>query len=616
MPKEAAPDPKGASFVLFSGFSGYWATPPSFARSHLIGGGLQSTLFSGGGAEKCAVPEGANEQLPLPGSAKEERGLKSPMATSGETTALGELSQEATCLLCLDFFEQPMVLSCGHNLCRDCLAQLGPEASCPQCRAKVEPSSACPNRALANMVRLVKKLRLSEGAQEEGSGQRLCQEHGQPLQSFCSHEKSLLCPGCLEGHQGHLLLSLPEAAKGYKAMLDGLLEPLRKEKQKLLEQRRVEEQSRQECQELLAAEKQEVSLALESLQELLRERQPVWLGCLAEQEEKMEAEWVVALAKLSGEASRLQQLMAQTEGKCRQPDGKFLQDIQDTVDRCQSYVVGRVESISPRLQGRLRTLLENNAFVRQTVNNYKGKSHGGEGAYSFPGIEEPSGGLGVELGFVRSGVGALEKPLILTSIPSSPAPAAGKSRYPQVSVIPNDSTAHPWLLCQGFAVTWADRYQNYPDVPGMFSREFCVLGYQGFNKGWHWWEVSVKEAEDNALVRGAACWAVGVAKESVCRKGTFQLSPQEGIWAVGRSVKGEMVTFSKVQQKLQWSRQRLQVSLDYEAKKVEFLDVEMEASLYTFQTGPLQGETLRPFFYLGQEGVTLKCEEYPLLKRL
>ncbi|XP_026550076.1 zinc finger protein RFP-like [Notechis scutatus] len=252
------------------------------------------------------------------------------MATSGEKAALGEMGQEATCPLCLDFFEQPMVLSCGHNFCRDCLAQLGPEASCPQCRAKVEPSSACLNRALANMVCLVKRLQLSEGAQEESSGQRLCQEHGQPLQSFCSREKSLLCPGCLEGHQGHRLLSLPEAAKGYKDLLDGLLEPLRKEEQKLLEQRQAEEQSRQECQELLAAEKQQVGLALESLQELLRERH---LGWLTEQEEKMEAERAVTLAKLSGEASRLQKLMAQTERKCRQPDGEFLQDIQDTVNR-------------------------------------------------------------------------------------------------------------------------------------------------------------------------------------------------------------------------------------------------------------------------------------------
>uniref|UniRef100_A0A670ZQG9 Uncharacterized protein n=1 Tax=Pseudonaja textilis TaxID=8673 RepID=A0A670ZQG9_PSETE len=405
---------------------------------------------------------------------------------------LFQVHQEATCLLCLDFFEQPMVLSCGHNLCRDCLAQLGPEASCPQCRAKVEPSSACPNRALANMVRLVKKLRLSEGAQEEGSGQRLCQEHGQPLQSFCSHEKSLLCPGCLEGHQGHLLLSLPERC--HLGPRNGTLSSARR---------------------------------------------PCWM-----------ASWrgLPATASLAPERAKR---LRSTQPRPALPSV------------AQSH-----QSCSP-----VRYLLGRNFSHLVTISKK----------------------LGVECTF------GFQTAALLFQSPFPPSLSVGNSKKD---------------LRKGFAVTWADRYQNYPDVPGMFSREFCVLGYQGFNKGWHWWEVSVKEAEDNALVRGAACWAVGVAKESVCRKGTFQLSPQEGIWAVGRSVKGEMVTFSKVQQKLQWSRQRLQVSLDYEAKKVEFLDVEMEASLYTFQTGPLQGETLRPFFYLGQEGVTLKCEEYPLLKRL
>lgn len=163
-----------------------------------------------------ACREGANEQLSLPGSAKGQTEPKSPMAAPGEQTALGELGQEATCPLCLDFFEQPMGLSCGHNFCRGCLAQLGAEFPCPQCRAKVEPGSACPSRALANVVCLVKRLRLSGGAQEESSRRQLCREHGQPLQSFCSSEKSLLCPGCLGGHQGHPLLALPEAAQEYK----------------------------------------------------------------------------------------------------------------------------------------------------------------------------------------------------------------------------------------------------------------------------------------------------------------------------------------------------------------------------------------------------------------
>ncbi|KAG8147905.1 hypothetical protein E2320_023060 [Naja naja] len=69
-------------------------------------------------------------------------------------------------------------------------------------------------------------------------------------------------------------------------------------------------------------EKQKVGLALESLQELLWEKQPVWLDWLAEQEEKMEAEWGGP-----GPALQLGLLPAAADG----PDGE--EDIQDTVDR-------------------------------------------------------------------------------------------------------------------------------------------------------------------------------------------------------------------------------------------------------------------------------------------
>ncbi|KAL7975965.1 hypothetical protein Chor_011733 [Crotalus horridus] len=459
------------------------------------------------------------------------------MATSGEETALEQLGQEATCPLCLDLFQQPMVLACGHNFCRDCLARLGAEASCPQCRARVEPGSACPNRALANMVGLLKGLLLSGGGQEGSSGPQLCREHQQPLQTFCSSEKRLLCASCLGGHQGHPLLSLPEAAQEYKDLLDALLEPLRKKEKQLLEQRRREEQSRQECQEQLATEKQKVSLALGSLEELLQERKSVWFAWLAEQEEKMEAEWVGPLAQVNGEASRLQQLIAQIDRKCRQPDREFLQDIQDTVDRCRSYVVGRVKSVSPRLQDRLRTILEKNTPVRQVVDNYK------------------------------------------------------------VYVTLDSSTAHPRLWCQGTTLTLANQNQNLPDVPGRFNQEWCALGCEAFTAGWHYWEVSVQES-------GRAVWAVGVAIESVRRKGNFRLSPQEGIWAVGRSVEGETVAFSKVHEKLslQTPLWMLRVQLDYKAEEVEFQDAETGAPLYTFRTGAFFGERAYPFFYLGQQG--------------
>ncbi|KAM6472465.1 E3 ubiquitin-protein ligase TRIM7-like [Liasis olivaceus] len=246
-----------------------------------------------------------------------------------EEAALRALGEEAICPLCLDYFKQPMGLACGHNFCRDCLAQLGSAASCPQCRAMMEPGSTRANQPLANVVCLVKRLRLlQEGTEKEEEGShQLCREHQQPLQSFCSSEKCLLCPACLGGHRSHGLLSLPEAAQVYKGFLDALLGPLKKEGEKLLEHQQAEEKSRQECQEQFATVKQKTGLALESLLGLLQEMQPVWVGWLEEQEKKMEAERDATLAKLSGEASRLQEPTDETERKCGRPDWEFLQKL-------------------------------------------------------------------------------------------------------------------------------------------------------------------------------------------------------------------------------------------------------------------------------------------------
>ncbi|MGH0166211.1 UNVERIFIED_CONTAM: hypothetical protein FKN15_050559 [Acipenser sinensis] len=59
-------------------------------------------------------------------------------AASGET---GELQKELICAICLDFFDDPVILQCGHNFCRDCIlihwqenGSNGQGYKCPECR--------------------------------------------------------------------------------------------------------------------------------------------------------------------------------------------------------------------------------------------------------------------------------------------------------------------------------------------------------------------------------------------------------------------------------------------------------------------------------------------------
>lgn len=53
----------------------------------------------------------------------------------------GELQKELICAICLDYFDDPVILKCGHNFCRMCILMHWEENGgddigyqCPECR--------------------------------------------------------------------------------------------------------------------------------------------------------------------------------------------------------------------------------------------------------------------------------------------------------------------------------------------------------------------------------------------------------------------------------------------------------------------------------------------------
>uniref|UniRef100_A0A7M4EDY4 RING-type domain-containing protein n=1 Tax=Crocodylus porosus TaxID=8502 RepID=A0A7M4EDY4_CROPO len=78
-------------------------------------------------------------------------------------STIENLWDEATCSICLDFFKDPvMIVDCGHNFCRACIAQcwegLDRDITCPQCRQTFPQKSLRPNRQLASVVDIAKRL--------------------------------------------------------------------------------------------------------------------------------------------------------------------------------------------------------------------------------------------------------------------------------------------------------------------------------------------------------------------------------------------------------------------------------------------------------------------------
>ncbi|XP_031157013.1 E3 ubiquitin-protein ligase TRIM21-like [Sander lucioperca] len=160
-----------------------------------------------------------------------------------------------------------------------------------------------------------------------------------------------------------------------------------------------------------------------------------------------------------------------------------------------------------------------------------------------------------------------------------------------VDVTLDPDTASPKLILSddGKQVNLGGVRKNLPDNPERFSNCVCVLGKQSFSSGRFYFEVQVK---------GKTEWILGVARESIDRKGgIITLNPQNGYWTIWlrngneyQALAGPSVLLS-----LKSPPQKVGVFVDYEEGLVSFYDVDAAALIYSF-TGCSFTEKLFPYF--------------------
>ncbi|XP_075770118.1 butyrophilin subfamily 3 member A2-like isoform X2 [Pelodiscus sinensis] len=169
-----------------------------------------------------------------------------------------------------------------------------------------------------------------------------------------------------------------------------------------------------------------------------------------------------------------------------------------------------------------------------------------------------------------------------------PGPGSAEPPLLEANVTLDPDTAHPQLILSedGKRVRWEQTWQLMPNNPERFNSHRCVLGREGFTAGGHYWEVEVGDGN---------YWAVGVARESVSRKGAINLGPQAGIWAVERNWdKFQALTVPCIPLPLSHPS-RIRVCLDCDGGQVTFIDAGTEAPIFTFPPGSLPAERIRPW---------------------
>ncbi|XP_078271795.1 uncharacterized protein LOC144602541 [Rhinoraja longicauda] len=161
--------------------------------------------------------------------------------------------------------------------------------------------------------------------------------------------------------------------------------------------------------------------------------------------------------------------------------------------------------------------------------------------------------------------------------------------FKQVSVTLDVETAGPWLEVSEDRkrVRWTETRRSLPDTGKRFTGSACVLGSEGFTSGRHYWEVEVA---------GSRGWSLGVAAESVERKGPVTPTPENGVWIIRWEWGDQFDALTSPPSRLP-ARPipgRVGVYLSYESGTVSFYDADTKSHLHTF-TGNKFTDKLYPF---------------------
>ncbi|KAJ0064902.1 hypothetical protein NL108_017429, partial [Boleophthalmus pectinirostris] len=352
----------------------------------------------------------------------------------------------------------------------------------------------------------------------ENLEERICQEHDKLLELFCKTEKKFICLQCtFSQHKDHPAVPLKEECERQQAELETLVKQRRQKIQDIQDSVKVNNKNA----DLEMAEGVKV---FTDLMECVQKSLDQFKERITGDQKKVEDRASELIEKLEQEICVLQQ---------RRADMKLVSE--DHFSFIQTF-----SSVKPAPE------LEDWTQVKVSPQSYDG--------------------------LVAQAVSELEKTLVPQIKKVSEAELRRVQQY-EVDVTLDPDTVHPNLVLShdNKQVKYKKVMMNYPDVPQRFSTTACVLGKQKFSSGRSYFQVQVK----------GKIWFLGVARESVERKGTVTLNPQSGYWTIRlvddqyKACAGPPIPLS-----LRTNPETVGVFVDHDQGLVSFYDVDSADLLY------------------------------------